>query len=72
MLRPREVFVYGLQPTHLLIIVLVAILFFAPSRLPQLVRGFGRMFAEFREGVKEEPKLDQPKSETQSESSARS
>ncbi len=63
---------YGLQPTHLLIIVIVAVLFFAPSRLPQLVRGFGRMFAEFREGVKEEPQLDKPKAETQGESSARS
>ncbi|MCW5851241.1 MAG: twin-arginine translocase TatA/TatE family subunit [Anaerolineae bacterium] len=63
---------YGLQPAHLLIIVIVAIIFFAPSRLPQLVRGFGRMFAEFREGVKEEPKLDKPKSETHSESNARS
>ena len=63
---------YGLQPTHLLIIVIIGILFFAPSRLPQLVRGFGRMFTEFREGAKEEPKLDKPKSETHSQSNARS
>ena len=72
MLNPQEVFVYGLQPAHLLIIVIVGILFFAPSRLPQLVRGFGRMFAEFREGVKEEAQPDKTKSEPQSGTGARS
>lgn len=63
---------YGLQPAHLLIIVIVGILFFAPSRLPQLVRGFGRMFAEFREGIKEEAPSDKPKPEPPSSSGARS
>ncbi len=46
---------YGLQPTHILIIILVGLLFFMPSRLPQLTRAIGQMIGEFRKGVKEEP-----------------
>jgi TatA/E family protein of Tat protein translocase len=43
----------GLQPTHILIIIVVAILFIAPSRLPELVRGIGKAFGEFKAGLKE-------------------
>ncbi len=43
----------GLQPTHILIIIVVVILFFAPSRLPELVRGIGKAFGEFKTGLKE-------------------
>ncbi len=38
----------GLQPGHILIIILIAILIFAPTRLPQLIRGFKGMFSQFR------------------------
>lgn len=41
----------GLQPTHILIIIIIAIILFAPSRLPQLTRGIGQMFSEFRKEV---------------------
>ncbi len=39
----------GLQPGHVIIIVLVALLFFAPSRLPLLARGVKKMVSEFRD-----------------------
>ncbi len=41
----------GLQPGHIVIIVLIAILLFVPMRLPQLVRGFKGMFSQFRKEV---------------------
>ena len=41
----------GLQPGHIVIIILIAILIFAPTRLPQLVRGFKGMFSQFRKEV---------------------
>jgi sec-independent protein translocase protein TatA len=46
----------GLQPTHILIIIVVAILFFVPSRLPELVRGIGKAFREFKTGLKQDDK----------------
>ncbi len=39
---------FGLQPLHWLIIILVGILFFAPGRLPQVVRSVKKMVSEFK------------------------
>ncbi len=39
----------GLQPGHVIIILFVALLFFAPSRLPLLARGVKKMVSEFRD-----------------------
>ncbi len=51
-LATREVSpMFGLQPAHVVIIVLVALLFFAPSRLPLLARGMKTMVSEFRKGL---------------------
>ncbi len=44
---------FGLQPTHLIIVLVVALLLFAPSRLPALVRALGKMIIEFRASIKE-------------------
>jgi sec-independent protein translocase protein TatA len=52
----------GLQPTHWLIIVVVAVLLFAPSRLPELMRSLGRTIREFRAGVKEAGSKEPPES----------
>jgi len=49
---------FGLQPTHLLLILIVALIFFMPSRLPQIARGFREMFSSFKDETKE---LDKPK-----------
>ncbi len=43
---------FGLQPLHLIIIVVVALLIFGPSRLPEMGRGMGKMITEFRKGIK--------------------
>jgi sec-independent protein translocase protein TatA len=44
---------FGLQPIHLLVIAVVALLIFGPSRLPEIGRGMGKALNEFRHGFRE-------------------
>ncbi len=44
---------FGLQPTHLIIIAVVALLIFGPSRLPEIGRAFGKTIKEFQSATKE-------------------
>jgi sec-independent protein translocase protein TatA len=49
----------GLSPWHIILVAAVALLLFGPNKLPELGRGFGKMFREFKDattnnGVKEE------------------
>ncbi len=44
---------FGLQPIHLVVVAVVALLIFGPSRLPEIGRGVGRAITEFRRGAKE-------------------
>jgi sec-independent protein translocase protein TatA len=44
----RELF----TPGHLLLIAVVALIFFGPAKLPELGRGFGKMLREFKSGTK--------------------
>jgi sec-independent protein translocase protein TatA len=49
----ERITMFGLQPAHLLIIAVVAGLFFVPSRLPELTRALGKSITEFRKGLKD-------------------
>ena len=44
---------FGLQPTHIVIIVVVALLIFGPARLPSAGRAIGKTIREFQSGIKE-------------------
>ncbi len=44
---------FGLQPIHLIVIAIVALVIFGPSRLPELGRSVGKMITEFRRGAQE-------------------
>lgn len=44
---------FGLQPTHLVIILVVALLIFGPSRLPELGKAIGKTIKEFQSATKE-------------------
>ncbi len=44
---------FGIQPVHLLVIFLVALLIFGPKRLPEMGRSIGKMINEFRHSTRE-------------------
>ncbi len=44
---------FGLQPIHILVIVVAALLIFGPARLPEIGRGLGKALNEFRNGTRE-------------------
>ena len=44
---------FGIQPIHIVIIILVAFLIFGASRLPEIGRALGKSISEFRKGTKE-------------------
>ena len=44
---------FGLQPIHLVVIVIVALLIFGPRRLPQIGRWMARTVSEFRRGARD-------------------
>ncbi len=41
------------QPTHLLVILGVALLVFGPKKLPELGKGIGEGIKSFKKGIKE-------------------
>jgi len=44
-----------LQPTHLLLILLVALILFGPKKLPELGKGIGEGLRALKEGMKDAP-----------------
>jgi TatA/E family protein of Tat protein translocase len=44
---------FGIQPIHLIIVAVVALIIFGPTRLPEIGRGLGKAINEFRKGTKE-------------------
>ena len=44
---------FGLQPIHIIFILLVALLVFGPKRLPEMGRSIGKALNEFRNGTRE-------------------
>ncbi len=44
---------FGIQPIHIIIIIVVAFLIFGASRLPEIGRSLGRSITEFKKGTKE-------------------
>ena len=44
---------FGIQPIHIVIVILVALLVFGPKRLPEIGRTVGKMLNEFRNGTRE-------------------
>ncbi len=41
----------ALSPWHIILIAVVALLLFGPNKLPELGRGFGKMFREFKDAT---------------------
>jgi sec-independent protein translocase protein TatA len=43
------------QPTHLLIVAVIALLVFGPRKLPELGKGLGEGLRGFKDGIKGSP-----------------
>jgi len=54
------------QPTHLLLILGIAVLFFGPKKLPELGKGIGESIRGFKSAMKEP---DNPREKTAVEAS---
>jgi len=50
-----------LQPTHLLVILAVAVLMFGPKKLPDLGKGLAEGIKSFKQGIRDPDKPDKPK-----------
>jgi sec-independent protein translocase protein TatA len=50
-----------LQPTHLILVLGIALLFFGPKKLPELGRGIGESIRGFRDAMSQNH--DEPKDE---------
>lgn len=44
---------FGLQPIHIVLIVLVAVLIFGPKKLPEFGKNLGKSIREFKHASKE-------------------
>jgi len=55
-------------PSHIIIILVIALLIFGPRKLPELGKGLGEGFRGFKEGIKGNP--DAAKDETVAKSEA--
>ena len=49
-----------LQPTHLLLILLIVLILFGPGKLPDLGRGLGKGIREFKDAMKGGVSSDSP------------
>lgn len=56
----------GLSPMELLIVVLVIVLLFGASKIPQLMRGMGQGINEFKKGLREGAQDESKEKEPQS------
>lgn len=45
-----------LQPVHLIILLIIALIIFGPGKLPQLGSGLGKSIREFKKSMSEDPK----------------
>ncbi len=55
---------FHVEPLDIIIIMLAALLFFGPNRLPEIGRGVGKAIGEFRRGITgapEEPRTQMPR-----------
>lgn len=57
---PGDFFMFDnlFKPEHLIIILVIALLIFGPSKLPGLGKGLGEAFRGFKEGIKGGPDND--------------
>ncbi len=63
------------QPTHLILILVIALLIFGPKKLPELGKGIGEGFRALKDGMKDasaEPKPSEPVSNRKTDTEVKS
>jgi sec-independent protein translocase protein TatA len=60
------------QPMHLIVILLIALIIFGPSRLPELGAGLGKSIREFKKAMNDNDKSDTNLEATKTGASERS
>lgn len=63
-----------LQPSHLILILVVALFIFGPKKLPELGQGLGKGIRSFRDSMKaatEEPEKVEPPASSHSETTTK-
>lgn len=53
-----------LQPTHLILVLGIAMIFFGPKKLPELGRGLGESIRGFRDAMRQDPGAPEDKRRT--------
>jgi sec-independent protein translocase protein TatA len=53
------------QPLHLFVVLVVVLVIFGPSRLPELGESLGRSIRTFKKGLEEQKSLASPKADDQ-------
>ena len=56
---------FGIGMPELIVILLIALLIFGASRLPEIGSGVGKAIRNFKKGVKEPPEIDVTPKESQ-------
>jgi len=51
----------NLGPMEIILILLIVLLLFGAKKLPELASGIGQAAREFRKGIQEEEKKEEPK-----------
>jgi len=59
----KEDYMFGIGMPELLVILIIAIVVFGPSRLPSLGKSLGEAIQGFKKGIAEEPK-EEPKNDS--------
>ncbi len=59
---------FGLGPTELIIILIIVVILFGASRLPEIGKGIGEAIKNFKKSTSEPPEIDvTPKKDTEKE-----
>jgi sec-independent protein translocase protein TatA len=60
------------QPIHLIILLVIVVLLFGGSKIPELMRGVGKGMGEFKKGIEEGKRIDEDAPVKKDESVAKS
>jgi sec-independent protein translocase protein TatA len=56
--RKKEVYMFGLGATELIIIMVIIVILFGASRLPELGSGIGEAIRNFKKSTSDQPEID--------------